>query len=79
MKKALCILLVLLMVGCTVRAEQTEGAPQSPIEDVVLDTTKPVAESEEPLQGIWSGGTDLIDGTNQRRASGGGESEFGWV
>ena len=54
MKKALCILLVLLMVGCTVRAEQTEGAPQSPIEDVVLDTTKPVAESEEPLQGIWS-------------------------
>ena len=54
MKKALCILLALLMVGCTVPAEQTEGASQSPIEDVVLDTTKPVAESEEPLQGIWS-------------------------
>ena len=29
MKKALCILLALLMAGCTVPAEQTEGAPQS--------------------------------------------------
>lgn len=55
MKKALCILLALLMAGCTVPAEQTEGAPQSPIEDVVLETTEPVAQpEEEPLEGIWS-------------------------
>ncbi len=54
MKKALCILLALLMVGCTVPAEQKEGAPQPPIEDVVLETTEPVAEPGEPLQGIWS-------------------------
>lgn len=54
MKKVLCILLALLMVGCTVPAAQPEEVPQPPIEDVVLETTEPVAQSEEPLQGIWS-------------------------
>ena len=55
MKKALCILLALLMVGCTVPAAQSEEVPQPPIEDVVLETTEPVTETEEePLEGIWS-------------------------
>ena len=54
MKKALCILLALLMVGCTVPAAQSEEVPQPPIEDVVLETTEPVAQLEEPLEGIWS-------------------------
>lgn len=55
MKKALCILLALLMAGCTVPAAQSEEAPQPPIEDVVLETTEPVAQpEEEPLEGIWS-------------------------
>ena len=54
MKKVLCILLALLMAGCTVPAAQSEKVPQPPIEDVVLETTEPVSESEEPLEGIWS-------------------------
>ena len=54
MNKVLCILLALLMAGCTVPAAQSEKVPQPPIEDVVLETTEPVAEPGEPLQGIWS-------------------------